>query len=152
MLFQNMPRYSEKVVEEFTEEVPMKRKRKNKFHISNFTKDECTTKKVTKLKKVKWSKIVQARFCSSHPEKMFYKYSYDEDFRVANFCTKAISAQRSQSSMRLYKKPIGIQLAKKRDLMKLCNQNLIPSQHHEFYKNMIIKKDFEEEDEDVELR
>ena len=120
--------YSEKVVEEVIEEVPIKRKKNN----SNFTKDGCTIKKVKKLQKVKWSKIVKARFCSSHTEKIFYKYSYDEDFRVANFCTKATSAQRSQSSMRLYKKPTGIQLAKKRDLVKLCNQNLIPSQHHDF--------------------
>ena len=116
---------------------------KTRFHISNFVKGK---KKVTK---VMWSKIVQIQFRRNDPTKMYFKYEYDKDFMVTEFCTKGSVLQKNKKVVaepKLYEKPIGVTKKKKEDLMKLCTKGLIPQQHQSFYRDLPVngKEDDEE--------
>lgn len=68
--------------------------------------------------KILWSKITQIKFTKQQPGEMLFKYSYLD----------AGSRSRRQ----------GINKDKYDALLKLCSKNLIPEQHHQFYKELPI--------------
>ena len=103
---------------------------KTRFHISNFVKGK------KKTKKIMWSKIVEARFVQSNPTKIYFKYDYNEEFFIADFCTHTSVLKKKKTGWRLYEKPVGVCKKKREDLIKLCTKNLIPEQHKAFYREL----------------
>lgn len=92
-------------------------------------------------KKVNWTKLRWMRFRKDNPDMCFFKYDFDEEFQ----CLKLTGSKRgrsmdvgptSESMPRRYKSKIPISAAKKKDLVQLCKSGVIPSEFHEFYKNL----------------
>ena len=121
-------------------EVPVRKKGKTRYHISNFVQGKNTAKKIM------WSKIVNARFIQSEPEKIYLKYDYASDFLVGDFCVPSSLPKFWKKCHRLYERPVGISKKKKEDLIKLCDKDLIPTQHQKFYRSLPVneKKDDDE--------
>jgi hypothetical protein len=102
-----------------------------------------------KVDKLYWSEIVILKFTTQDPDKMFFKYKYDEDFRSAIFSSpkrhiRQKEMETRKASMRKYSKPFGIAPQKKEDLLKLCSKFLIPPRHHAYYNNLPTNKERKE--------
>ena len=99
--------------------------------------------------KILWTKIMQLKFTAENPQKLFYKYKYSEDYKMATFVKEKRSSSRIGARpsgkcswpavselLPLYKSALSISKDKKTDLLKLCRKNLIPPHHHNFYKEL----------------
>ena len=94
-----------------------------------------------KVDKVFWSEIVSIKFHSDDPEKILFKYSYEEDYRKAKFsATKKNLRTQHEPCIRKYRQPCGINKQKKKDLLQLCQKQLIPSRHHRFYESLPVNQ------------
>ena len=103
----------------------------------------------TKLKKVMWSKIVQLKVIEEDPDMPYFKYSYDSDYEKCKFKTtntRYVGMSRTAKRQK-YKSQKGITLAKKKDLLMLCKNGLIPKQHHAFFDSLIVATSGEKEDD-----
>ncbi|XP_077976142.1 uncharacterized protein LOC144432013 [Styela clava] len=112
--------------------------------------------------KIKWSKIMQAKFSGEKPDKFFFKYLYaEEEYQEVSFIKKVRLSRRISGTLdmlprmnemrRSYKKKPGITMEKYGALMKLCKKNLIPPQYHTFYESLTIQNDeTDESDSDDE--
>ena len=84
-------------------------------------------------------------YASRNPEKIFFKYRYDEGYRKA-VCSaprrelrkREIASRRA--GMFKYANPPGVSLQKKEDLKKLCSKGLIPQRHHSFFDRLSVSK------------
>ena len=110
---------------------------------------------------VKWSKIIQAKFVKTDHTKMFIKYEYSSpnysEVQFVQFRRKSGRLINETASFpmhsdlpKLYEKPPGILKKKYDDLNKLCDKMppLIPPNHQQFYRNLIVKGDDKDSDED----
>ena len=75
-----------------------------------------------KVDKVYWSEIVEVKFSSEDPEKMLFKYGYNEDFRSAVFSApkrelRKKEMQTRKAEMKKYDHPCGVSAQKKADLL-----------------------------------
>ena len=103
--------------------------------------------------KIKWSSIKHVKFVAMHPTKMFFKYKGDEFSSVAIKQEKRemrTSVNLEQVNRQLYASPIGIDKAKKSDLLKLCKKGLIPEQHHAWFENLKVNSQEAEDDTAME--
>jgi len=98
---------------------------------------------------IKWSKIMQLRFLSTEPSKMFFKNNYsDIAYSELKFVhNKERRSQRKisflpiESLPKLYQKKVGVNATKKKDLMKLCEKLSIPTQYRDFFGSLVVTDD-----------
>ena len=96
-------------------------------------------------KKVYWSKLMQVKFSQEQPNKMLFKYEYNENEQFhkidyKDIVTKRQLMKKEKDGSKLYSEKVGISALKKSDLLKLCEKKLIPEQHHYFFNNLKVKK------------
>lgn len=118
----------DKIEEEMTEEQKSQQKSLN----------ELLGMPKRKVTKVFWSEIVEVKFEKANPEIIFFKYSYDEDFRKAVFSAPRRELRKKEmasrkAAMAKYHKPPGVSSQKKENLQRLCSKGLIPQRHHSFF-------------------
>ena len=87
---------------------------------------------------------------------MFFKYNYnDPEFKFVtirqtrNSRTTKFILNRNAIK---YHTPVGISDLKKKDMLKLCEKNLIPAHHHKFYEDLPVNKQDASEDIVVEAQ
>ena len=98
-----------------------------------------------KVDKIFWSEIVSIKFCKKDPEAVFFKYSFNEEYRRAIFRQPKHDLREKEIAnqdeiMRKYSKPCGVTQKKKDDLLTLCRKQLIPSRHHHYYNTLPVNK------------
>lgn len=72
----------------------------------------------------------------SSPELVFYKNSYDEkSFSTIHIGKKFVPTHHNHLK-RKYLKLLPVTMEKKKDLIKLCEDGIIPREHHSFYKDL----------------
>ena len=96
-----------------------------------------------KANKVMWKSIVQIKFTKDASSQIFFKYDYNENYRIADFMDKVPQTRNRKTKAKgaLYPKydaPVGINVNKKKDLLKLCKDGLIPKAHHSFYADLTV--------------
>lgn len=90
---------------------------------------------------VKFLKIKHFVYRKSDPKKVFFSYTYHNDFLY--FTTKDIEMGNVVLE-RQYLGPLPISQDKYNDLQFLCNKKVIPSQYRHFYDTLKISNDEEE--------
>lgn len=95
--------------------------------------------KNTDNENVKWNQVREIVVKAENPYAIFYKYDLnDEEPKRIDLVRKVTT--RSHRSLndpkKCYDEPIMITSAKYKDLISLCQQNLIPPRYHNFYKNL----------------
>lgn len=102
-------------------------------------------RKLSKENKIYWSRIMQIKFMKEEPGKMFFKYNYnDPDFKFATIRqARQTRRKKNVSSINAFKYhcPVGISDEKKKDMLKLCDRNLIPAHHRRFYADLPVKSE-----------
>lgn len=95
-----------------------------------------------RLTKVLWSEIVSINFSSDKPEIVRFKYSDDKDYRKAIFSLPKKNLRKNQEEQCKwrYAKPCGITKQKKTNSLQLCEKQLIPSHHHQYYQSLPINQ------------
>ena len=105
----------------------------------------------TKLKKVMWSEIVQLKVIGDDPDMLYFKYSYDRNYKRCKFKTtntRHVEMNRTAKRQK-YKSQKGITLAKKKDLFMLWKKGLIPKQQHAFFDSLTVATSGGKEDDIV---
>ena len=85
------------------------------------------------FKDFKLSQVAVMKFDKDLPLSVFYKNSYEEDFKEAKILKNMFS---SVDVLPCYSKRLALAPAKKKDLMDLCKKNLIPRTYHDFYEKL----------------
>ena len=86
------------------------------------------------MKLLKISEVKVLRVNKESPNSVFYKHSYNENFKEATVLKKRISGRTFTIPQCFGNKP-GITPKKKEDL-DLCKRNLIPNPYKRFYENL----------------
>ena len=85
--------------------------------------------KAKKPNKIMWKSLVQVKFAKH--DRAYFKYDYEEDYREMAFANKIPSTRKTSKkkgvNCKKYEKPIGINPAKKGDLLKMCKKGSIQS-------------------------
>jgi hypothetical protein len=127
------------------------------FDFKNMTtKDTFVTD--TEGRKVKWMNIRQIRYIKGDPNAVYIKYSFDEEFitvpvfpiRRRNRRGQADSAELC-SPNKAYNSKLAISHAKKQDLLKMLDKQIIPQEYAAYYNNLpsaVIPHRLPEPDED----
>ena len=92
---------------------------------------------------VSWLDIRWIRYLKSDPDTFFYKFSFEEDFRSIALSAPP-SGRRGRRRMTaatfgptsLYSEKLAISSQKKKDLMDLCRLQIIPEDHHSYYREL----------------
>ena len=100
------------------------------------------TKKDSKGQRVRWLDIQCIKFVKEEEGIMFFKYNFDEEeFKVLRLLGRSAKGKRHDTLKtipRLYTSKLRITEAKKRDLLSLCASEIIPVEHHPFYKALTV--------------
>ena len=113
----------------------------------------CELKKNVDGEVVHWLQIVWMRFCKDKPNIMQYKYTYDEKAPFMELNLTVRQFKRPKRQMRYVpivaesddyqlplafegKLPLPVSIAKKKDLLTLCEDLTIPAKFHYFYENL----------------
>lgn len=87
--------------------------------------------------KVSWLHIKCMRYEKSQPGIILYKYNYSDEFKkLFVFGRGRPPIINPLHLSNLYKKELPITQLKKRDLMKLCNTGVIPTEYHTWYNSL----------------
>ncbi|CAD0198036.1 unnamed protein product [Chrysodeixis includens] len=90
--------------------------------------------------KVKWNQIRVIKVDPSDPYVMHYKYDLNEAQSMSIDCRRRAYTRNRQNNVEplnsAYTNALPITTAKYKDLISLCEKNLIPSRYHSFYKNI----------------
>ena len=83
---------------------------------------------------------MQYHFVKSEPNKLFFKYHYSAPNFLYTTIYKKVNTRNTAVTKRakLYEKPKGIDSSKKEALLKLCQEDLIPSSSHQFFEELIV--------------
>lgn len=101
--------------------------------ITNWTKN-------TKNEKVSLSKIKQIKVSKDQNYIFFYKHQFDDDFKEIKVydenkkCRKGRNVP--QDIPKAYTSTFGITEEKHKDLLYMCDQNLVPKVHQRFYREL----------------
>lgn len=94
-------------------------------------------------KPVRWNQIVSVRVSKEDPDNIWYKYDFDNPYRPIRITPRALRGRAEPTlklpevdQMHLYRQPLPISHAKKRDLLKLCSDLVIPSCYHGYYNSL----------------
>ena len=113
--------------------------------VYNFKELQKTTLKHSKVdycgEKVNWLKINWIRISKNERESILFKYTFDEEFqkmRVIELDKTGTTKTTldGQELPRKYRTKQAITVAKKKDLLNLYKTKIIPTEYHEFYKNL----------------
>ncbi|CAH1111545.1 unnamed protein product [Psylliodes chrysocephalus] len=89
---------------------------------------------------VVWKDVKIVRFEKEHPYTIFYKTSYAEsNFKQIYVKKKNVRCKTDISSLeitRAYTNPPTISVKKKKNLLEMCRENVIPVVHWPFYENL----------------
>ena len=100
------------------------------------------TKKDSKGQRVRWLDIQCIKFIKEEEGIMFFKYNFDEEeFKVLRLLGRSAKGKRHDTLKtipRLYTSKLRITEAKKCDLLPLCASEIIPVEHHPFYKALTV--------------
>lgn len=155
-------------------EIIMNAKIQNKFIINEMSqadfynfKSQVTSNKNwlhdTNGNKVLFSKIKEVKACPEIPNKLFFKYDFENnDYLVLDTTNRTSSRTRktnvcsenSNELLRAYNNYLPISSALYKDLINLCNTNAIPLHYQGFYRNLVTQNDtvnlevFDSSDED----
>jgi len=100
-------------------------------------------KEDTEGEKINWLQIRWLRFEKCDPDYISFKYSCDDEFkemRVTENTKKGRPAANVTEIPKRYKSKQSISSAKKKDLLNLCKNGVIPHEYHEFYKGLPADK------------
>ena len=107
---------------------------------------EFSDKTVTNRKKIDdsgetlmWTKVHSFQYRKEAPNKIFFKYDYDEPYRsltITRGRRQNAPNIKDYSLKKLYTQKITITDAKYTDLMSLCKKGFIPEVHHRFYQQL----------------
>ena len=106
------PEYKSVISDQTEETMTKEQKKKQKFFNKSINLGS------QKVGKVFWSEIVEVKFEVKDPEKIFFKYSYNENYRVAVFSAMKHQLRHKDiemrtKSMKKYTNPCGISAQKK---------------------------------------
>ena len=95
--------------------------------------------------KICWTEIKWLKFLKSNPQSMLLKKHYTD----SNFTALVLKEKKFKfkNIPQKYSKPVPISVLKKKDLLSLCYQNLIPSQYHEFFEKLVADDKLDDEKE-----
>ncbi|XP_073956134.1 uncharacterized protein [Choristoneura fumiferana] len=87
--------------------------------------------------KVKWNSIKEVHVAATDPNKLCYKY----DLSAEHYDTIAVGSTTRNSNnnanlKKCYNDPLQIPFDKYKDLMSLCDSDIIPRAHHDYFKNI----------------
>ena len=95
--------------------------------------------------KVIWNDISEIMVEKASPYVLFYKTSYkDKEYKQIAVTKRKRGKPNQVLSVQIkpaFRKQPKISAAKKKDLLSLCSQNLIPKVHHNFYNNLEAEKE-----------
>lgn len=107
--------------------------------------------KNTKKEIVNWMKIKWIRVTKDKPNYIFYKNSFtDEHFKEIDIGRKFEKSTKADILLtQKFHDVLPISILKKKDLVKLCEDRVIPVDHHSFYKSLktVSKPDYIDEDD-----
>lgn len=106
--------------------------------------------------KVSWTKIHEIKITQAHPDVIYLKYNFDDEYISLNTASTTRSSRgRSKKTpvtdvsadelKNLYKEPIALPKPLYDDLMSLCKTEAIPKHYHTFYNNLHCVGNCEEE-------
>ena len=104
-----------------------------------YVKSSCTnTKRTTANEKVNWLKIKWIQVRRDSPKSLFLNYSFDpQDFMEVEVMTRTRRKTHASTNLQIipaaYSTKIPISVAKKQDLVKLCQKDIIPEEFHSYY-------------------
>lgn len=96
--------------------------------------------------KLSWMEIKCIMVQKSSPEYIHYKISYSDEtysnINIGKKCLKWTSSHQNFLKAK-YSSMLPVSLEKKKDLLKLCLDSVIPKEYHAFYENLktVDKKD-----------
>lgn len=97
------------------------------------------------------SKFKQVFVSRDQVNQLKFKTNFDEEFQILNARTKKEHCNvQKYELIKAYKEELGLPKAKIKDLLKLCEKEIIPVQYHEFFRKFKerAKDDVEQLDED----
>ena len=95
-----------------------------------------------------WSEIVQLKVIEDDPDMLYFKYSYDRDYKKCKFKatnTRHVEMNRTAKRQK-YKSQKEITLAKKKDLLMLCKKGLTPKPYAFFDSLTVATSEGKEDD------
>lgn len=102
--------------------------------------------------KVVWKDIKVLKVSKEHPDRLFYKTSNEEpDFGEIIIINKTRNAKKKNNVLelsKLFTEPPGISKEKKKDLIHLCESNLIPENYQYFFKQLKVSNSCIDENSD----
>jgi len=86
---------------------------------------------------VRWGKIRQLVLDKSHPYAVKFKHELDAGaFRILNMFRKSRKKPITPTLELLYSEPLPVKKSKYKYLLALCNEHLIPSAYHSFFRDL----------------
>ncbi|CAG4939833.1 unnamed protein product [Parnassius apollo] len=106
--------------------------------------------------KVLWTKIHEIKMTQAHPDVIYLKYNFDDEYISLNTASDTRSSRGrpkktpvtdvSRDELKnLYREPIALPKPLYDDLMSLCKTEAIPIHYHTFYNNLHSVGNSEEE-------
>ncbi len=102
--------------------------------------------------KIEWTKIHILHFDCEQPNKFFFAYEYDEDLREASVMKLEDGVEVPiQTFGDIPSLPLqsSVTAAKKKDLLKMCKELIIPRDYHSFYDNLVIGTEQNEDENEM---
>ncbi|CAH0397612.1 unnamed protein product [Chilo suppressalis] len=111
--------------------------------------------------KVMWTKIHEIMINRAHPDVIYLKYNFDDEYISLNTAPNSRSSRgRPKKTLvtdvsgdelrNLYREPIALPKPLYDDLMSLCKSVAIPKYYHNFYNNLHCVENSEEVIDDIE--
>lgn len=92
-------------------------------------------------KKVRWLQIKVLRFEKKQPGVVLFKYSIEDvEFKKIQIYGQDNPPVMPETLNSLYRRQLPISSAKKKDLLKLCNNKTIPQEFHGWYKSLPVDR------------
>jgi hypothetical protein len=84
---------------------------------------------------VNWLKVKWFMYDKNHPDKIFFKFNYEQEFKVitVNNWQESSKKRKMPRLKKLYAEGPKISAAKYNDLKSLCAERAIPTDYHPFY-------------------
>lgn len=88
------------------------------------------------MRDVKLSEVKSLMVKKEEPNAVFVKYSFTDEYRMVQIIKKKKKQEHEVALMPCYNRKIPLAENKKKDLLYLCQKNLIPRSHQGFFTNL----------------
>lgn len=95
----------------------------------------------TEKKTVQWLKIKRMHFEKANSNVVFFSYEYNGPYKELIVHGKPQGRPEAINLKELYSSEVPISQAKKRDLLRLCKNGVIPKEDHRFFQALKTKKE-----------